>query len=64
MQQAGSILLDVEQRNVKPFKVETAYGAAVVKGTQFRATVEAGKIQVDVSRGQVEVASFKTGQCR
>jgi hypothetical protein len=62
MQQAGSILLDVEKRNVKHFEVETPYLAAVVKGTQFRVTVNAGKTTVDVVRGQVEVADFKSGQ--
>jgi hypothetical protein len=62
MQQAGSILLEMEKRNVKHFEVERPYAAAVVKGTQFRVTVEAGKTSVDVVRGQVEVASFKSGQ--
>lgn len=62
MQQAGSILLDVEKRNVKHFAVETPYLAAVVKGTHFRVTVNAGNTRVDVQRGQVEVADFKTGQ--
>src|SRR3569832_2889624 len=47
MQRAGSILLDVEKRNVKHFEVETPYLAAVVKGTQFRVTVNAGKTTVD-----------------
>src|SRR5207247_8998435 len=59
-QQAGSILLDVEKRNIKHFEVETPYLAAVVKGTQFRVTVNAGKTTVDVVRGQVEVADFKS----
>jgi hypothetical protein len=62
VQRAGSILLDVEKRNVKHFEVETPYLAAVVKGTQFRVTVNAGKTTVDVIRGQVEVADFKSGQ--
>ena len=62
VQKAGSILLDVEKRNVKHFEVETPYLAAVVKGTQFRVTVNAGKTTVDVVRGQVEVADFKSGQ--
>jgi hypothetical protein len=62
IQQAGSILLDVEKRNVKHFEVETPYLAAVVKGTQFRVSVNAGKTSVDVLRGQVEVADFKSGQ--
>ena len=61
-QQAGSILLEVEKRNVKHFEVETPYLAAVVKGTQFRVTVNASSTSVDVLRGQVEVADFRTGQ--
>ncbi|KRR21109.1 hypothetical protein CQ14_21775 [Bradyrhizobium lablabi] len=62
MQKAGTILLDIEKRNVKHFEVETPYLAAVVKGTQFRVTINAGKTSVDVIRGQVEVSDFKTGQ--
>jgi hypothetical protein len=62
VQQAGSILLDVEKRNVKHFEVETPFLAAVVKGTQFRVTINAGSTSVDVIRGQVEVADFKSGQ--
>jgi hypothetical protein len=62
LQQAGSILLEVEKRNVKHFEVETPYLAAVVKGTQFRVSVNAGSTSVDVLRGQVEVADFKSGQ--
>jgi FecR protein len=61
-QQAGSILLDVEKKNVKHFEVETPYLAAVVKGTQFRVTVTASGATVDVVRGQVEVSDFKSGQ--
>src|SRR5712664_2951906 len=62
VQQAGSILLDVEKRNVKHFEVETPYLAAVVKGTQFRVSVNATNTRIDVVRGQVEVADFKSGQ--
>jgi hypothetical protein len=62
LQQAGSILLEVEKRNVKHFEVETPYLAAVVKGTQFSVTVNAGSTRVGVLRGQVEVADFRTGQ--
>ena len=62
VQQAGSILLDVEKRNVKHFEVETPYLAAVVKGTQFRISVNATSTSVDVIRGQVEVADFRSGQ--
>jgi hypothetical protein len=62
VQQAGSILLEVEKRNVKHFEVETPYLAAVVKGTQFRVTVNAASTSIDVIRGQVEVADFRSGQ--
>ena len=62
IQQAGSILLDVEKRNVKHFAVETPYLAAVVKGTQFRVTVNKDDSRVDVIRGQVEVSDFKSGK--
>lgn len=61
-QQAGSILLEVEKRNVQHFSVETPYLAAVVKGTQFRVTVNSSESRVDVLRGQVEVQDFKSGQ--
>jgi len=50
VQQAGSILLEVEKRNVKHFEVETPYLAAVVKGTQFRVSVNAASTSVDVIR--------------
>jgi FecR protein len=62
MQHAGSILLEVEKKNVKHFEVETPYLAAVVKGTQFRVSVNGASTNVEVMRGQVEVADFKTGQ--
>ena len=62
IQQAGSILLNVEKRNVKHFEVETPYLAAVVKGTQFRVSVNKYDSSVDVLRGEVEVAGFKSGQ--
>src|ERR1700751_2915338 len=62
LQQAGTILLEVEKKNVKHFEVETPYLAAVVKGTQFSVTVNAASTSVDVRRGQVEVSDFKSGQ--
>ena len=62
VQQAGSILLEVEKRNVKHFEVETPYLAAVVKGTKFEVTVGAASTSVAVSRGQVEVSDFRSGQ--
>ncbi len=62
LQQMGEILLDVEKRNVKHFEVSTPYLAAVVKGTQFRVTVDEEGSKVNVLRGKVEVSDFKTGQ--
>ena len=62
VQQAGSILLEVEKRNVRHFEVETPYLAAVVKGTQFRVSVNAASTSIEVIRGQVEVADFRSGQ--
>jgi hypothetical protein len=62
LQQAGSILLEVEKKNIKHFEVETPYLAAVVKGTQFSVTVNGTSTSVDVKRGQVEVSDFKSGQ--
>jgi hypothetical protein len=62
LQQAGSILLEVEKRNVKHFAVESPDLAAVVKGTQFRVTVNHSDSRVDVFRGQVEVHDFRSGQ--
>src|SRR3954463_1594083 len=62
IQQAGSILLEVEKRNVKHFEVETPYLAAVVKGTQFSVTIDGASTRVEVSRGQVGVADFTSGR--
>src|SRR5437016_6407131 len=61
-QQAGSILLEVEKKNVKHFEVETPYLAAVVKGTQFRVSVNGASTNVEVMRGQVEVSDHRSGQ--
>ena len=62
VEQAGSILLEVEKRNVRHFEVETPYLAAVVKGTQFRVSVNRNDASVDVLRGEVEVKDFKSSQ--
>jgi hypothetical protein len=62
VQQAGSIVLDVEKRNVQHFEVATPYLAAVVKGTQFRVTVDGAGSRVDVLAGRVQVADYKSGQ--
>jgi hypothetical protein len=62
IEQAGSILIQAEKRNVKHFQVETPYLAAVVKGTEFRVSVSERGAAVDVLGGQVEVTDFKSGQ--
>ena len=62
IQQAGSILLEVEKRNVKHFEVETPYLVAAVKGTQFRVSVNRDDAKVEVVRGEVEVADVKSGR--
>ena len=62
IEQAGSVLIQAEKRNVKHFQVETPYLAAVVKGTQFRVSVTERGGSVEVIEGRVEVADFKTGQ--
>ena len=62
LQQAGSILLEVEKRGVNHFEVETPHLSAVVKGTRFHVTINANDTRVGVFRGQVEVTDFKSGQ--
>ncbi len=62
IQRSGTILLDVEKRNVQHFEVETPYLAAVVKGTQFRVTVGQDESLVTVLGGQVDVTDFRSGQ--
>jgi FecR-like protein len=62
IEQAGSVLIRAEKRNVKHFQVETPYLAAVVKGTQFRVSVTNRGGNVEVTEGRVEVSDFKTGQ--
>jgi hypothetical protein len=63
IQQAGSILLELEKRTVRHFEVLTPYfTAGGVKGAQFWVSVNNSDGNVDVLRGQVEVADFKTGR--
>jgi hypothetical protein len=61
MQRAGSILLEVEKRNVKHFEVDTPYLAAVVKGTKFSVSLDDAGSHVEVFRGQVDVSAHKSG---
>jgi hypothetical protein len=62
LQQSGTILLNVEKKNVQHFEVATPYLAAVVKGTEFRVTVGEKNSRVEVLRGQVQVTDYKSGQ--
>jgi hypothetical protein len=62
LQQAGSILLEVEKRAINHFEVETPHLSAVVKGTRFHVTMSGNDTRVGVFRGQVEVTEFKSGQ--
>ncbi len=62
VQQAGSILLEVEKRDSRNFEVETPYLVAAVKGTQFRVSVADQTARVDVVKGQVEVAENRSGR--
>jgi len=62
VQQAGSVLVRAEKRNVKHFQVETPYLAAVVKGTEFQVSLNKIGADVKVFGGQVQVTDFETGQ--
>jgi hypothetical protein len=62
LQQAGSILLEVEKRGVKHFEVETPHLSAVVKGTRFHVSISGNESRVGVFKGQVEVTDFRSGQ--
>jgi len=62
LQQAGSILLEVEKRAINHFEVETPHLSAVVKGTRFQVTMSGNDTRVGVFHGQVEVTDFKSGQ--
>lgn len=52
---SGTVTADVERRNVQHFEVDTAYLAAIVKGTKFSVTVANGAALVEVDRGTVQV---------
>lgn len=62
LQQAGSIAVKADKRDVQHFEVQTPYLAAVVKGTEFTVTLEPEVADVQVTSGEVEVSDFKSGQ--
>lgn len=61
-QQAGSVSIEAEKKNVEHFEVRTPVLAAVVKGTAFTVTLRGGRATVGVARGGVDVTSFRSGQ--
>jgi hypothetical protein len=62
LHQAGSIVLDVEKKDVEHFEIETPFLAAVVKGTRFAVSIHRYGADVKVLDGLVSVADHKTGQ--
>ena len=62
VQISGVAEFEVERQNVRHFRVETPFLAAVVKGTHFTVRVESASAAVAVDRGTVEVAAFEGGQ--
>jgi FecR protein len=63
IQQAGEILLEVEKRNVKHFEIETPFFAAVVKGTQFRVSVDKSRRAARPGRGGGTSSPANTPWC-
>ena len=57
LQDLGRLEVDAEVKNVKHFAVQTAYLAAVVKGTHFIVTTNLDGTTVAVDRGAVGVTS-------
>ena len=62
LQQAGSIVVKAQKRDVEHFQIETPYLAAIVKGTEFVVTLEPGTADVEVITGEVEVADYNSGE--
>src|SRR5258708_7838821 len=62
VQQAGSILLAVEKRTVKHCEGGTPYLAAVARGAESGASLNAASTSIEVIRGRVEAADFRSGQ--
>lgn len=62
LQQAGSILVEVDKRGHQHFEVATPHLAAVVKGTRFDVVVDDFGSRVGVEQGEVEVTDYTSGQ--
>jgi hypothetical protein len=61
LQRVGTVLLQVDKQDRQHFEVETPYLAAVVKGTKFTVSVDAGGAAVHVMEGVVETIDLDTG---
>lgn len=62
LQKAGQVEFEVDTRGSVHFAVQTAYLAALVKGTKFVVRVKATGADVTVSRGRVGVTDNATGR--
>jgi len=62
VQRAGSVEYDLDAHEAMRFAAETPYFAAVGARASFRMAVDKDYARVDVFRGEVEVADFKTGE--
>lgn len=60
-QDYGSLIVDVEKKNVQHFEVQTPLLAAVVKGTKFEVKSGKNAASVSVKRGRVETRDPKAG---
>lgn len=60
-QDYGSLIVDVEKKDVQHFEVQTPLLAAVVKGTKFEVKSGRNAASVSVMRGRVETRDPKAG---
>ena len=60
-QNAGTVVYDVEKRNVRHFAVQTPTLTAVVKGTKFEVQAKDKVSRVSVQQGSVRVSDRSTG---
>ena len=60
-QSLGKLLFKVKTRPADPFRVNTPYLAAIIKGTTFKVSVNSRGAALGVRTGLVEVLSLETG---
>lgn len=61
-QRAGTVVYEVEKRNVRHFAVKTPTLIAVVKGTKFQVSEDDQVSSISVLQGSVRVSNNSTGQ--